>query len=139
MSSQAGTGVLQRAHELLMTVATVVGKQGDAGGFWQFYDGAPDDEAKQPEFGRERLDRTAARAALAKRIQAGFVGQLGFCCLGTKPMQLYAEVFDTRDPSQIRGTAQSVVLTLPLKKTWTGKYRAGAQGQLGGDAEALAL
>jgi hypothetical protein len=133
----AHPGVFQRADELLRAAATVVAKQGESGGFWQFFDSAPDDESHQADFERERLNRAAARQVMAARVNAGFIGLLGFCCFELQPPRLYAEVFDTRDPSQTPGTARSIVLTMPVKKTWTGKYRAATQGQLGGDAEPL--
>ena len=129
--------VFERANDLLMTVAQVVAVKGDEGAFWQSFDAAPDDETKEAEFTQERLNRTAARKVLQERVEGGFVGLLGFCCPEPEPPRLYVEVFDTRAPDAAPGTAKSIALSLPFKKTWSGKYRFASSGTLHGDPAPL--
>jgi len=129
------------ANDMVMGAARMVAAKGEDGAYLQLFDAAPDDMNAEAEIGEKMLRREAARRLLSQRVEAGFVGLLGFSRFeaGDSP-RLYVEVFDTRDGEQRQGTATSIALSLPLKKTWTGKYRAAApQGVFHGEADPLGV
>jgi hypothetical protein len=140
-AESGGSGVMSAAHDMVMGAADLVAAKGPGAAYLQLFDAAPNEPDAQAEIANERLGRDAARGLLRKRVESGFVGLLGFSCFEeSDPQRVYVEVFDTREPQQRQGTAISLALSLPMKRTWTGKYRPAArQGVFHGEADSLGV
>jgi hypothetical protein len=91
---------------------------GEKGAFWQVFDAEPERDAHEPELQRNRLGRDEAREYIGSRIQDGFEGFAGFCCLEHDGGNwlLRAEGFDTR------GRISAAGITF-VKQTLTGKFK----------------
>jgi hypothetical protein len=125
--------VFANAQDLLRAASIRLLKEGSPGSYSQIYASDPLNAGSEVEIQSEKLSRDEARQVLRNRVGSGFSGLLGFSAMSSTESggeKILVEMFLTLNGS-------SVVLSQPVKRGITGKYKIAGQPILHGDAEVL--